>query len=46
MIETTSRSLADIAAECGFCDAAHLIRLFRSELGVTPGALRRQRGGD
>lgn len=33
-------SLADVAARTGFCDAAHLTKIFRSITGVTPGAWR------
>lgn len=32
--------LADVAARTGFCDAAHLARVFRRQVGVTPGAWR------
>jgi len=33
--------LADIAADCGFADQAHLTRLFKRHLGVTPGRFRK-----
>lgn len=36
----SSRSLADIAADCGFADQSHLTRLFRRQYGLTPGAYR------
>lgn len=32
---------SEIALACGFADQAHLCRLFRRHLGVTPGAYRR-----
>ena len=35
------RSLAEIAAECGFSSHAHLTRLFRREMGVVPSEIRR-----
>ena len=38
------RSVAEIAAETGFCDASHLTRAFRGAEGTTPEAWRRARG--
>jgi AraC family transcriptional regulator len=35
-------SLKEIAAAAGFSDQAHMTRLFRAKLGMTPGAFRRQ----
>jgi AraC family transcriptional regulator len=35
-------SLSRIAVEHGFADQAHLSRLFRFHLGITPGSLRAQ----
>ena len=35
------RSVTEIAAETGFSDASHLIRVFRAAEGVTPEAWRR-----
>ncbi len=37
------RSVAEIAAETGFCDASHLTRAFRAAEGATPEAWRRAR---
>lgn len=34
--------LSEVAAACGFCDQAHLTRVFKKQLGTTPGAYRRQ----
>lgn len=36
----TSLPLSDIAILCGFADQAHLTKVFRRVLGVTPGSLR------
>jgi AraC-like DNA-binding protein len=35
------RALGDIAAASGFADQAHLTRIFRQAMGMTPGAYRR-----
>lgn len=35
------RSIGEIAAACGFFDQAHLTRVFRRELGITPARYRR-----
>ena len=43
LISTTSMSMGDVAAECGFYDQASFTRQFRSVLGLTPGAYRRSR---
>ncbi|WP_249674601.1 helix-turn-helix domain-containing protein [Pseudomonas abieticivorans] len=37
-------ALTDIAAQCGFSDQAHMTRLLKATLGVTPGQLRRRTG--
>lgn len=34
-------AIADVAAECGFCDQTHLNRHFRRRLGTTPGQFLR-----
>ncbi|CAM5787069.1 helix-turn-helix domain-containing protein [Castellaniella caeni] len=41
MLRSTDKSIADIASDCGFSDAAHLGRLFRAAHGVAPGTWRR-----
>jgi AraC-like DNA-binding protein len=37
------KALADVASQSGFCDQAHLSRLFKIRFGVTPGVFRRRR---
>lgn len=32
------RSISEVASECGFCDQAHLSRLFKQRFGTTPGS--------
>lgn len=41
LLTEPSRSLADIAYECGFCDQSHLSHAFSRRFGMTPGAWRR-----
>jgi AraC family transcriptional regulator len=36
------KSIADAAVQSGFCDQAHLSRLFKIRFGVTPGVFRRR----
>lgn len=43
LLSRTDRTISEIAAETGFCDASHLIRAFRTETGVTPEAWRNDR---
>ena len=38
-----ARSIAAVAAECGFTDQSHLTRLFRARFGVTPARYRLSR---
>jgi len=41
LLSTTSLSLAEIAADLGFCDQSHFTRLFESYFHCTPGAFRK-----
>ncbi|MCK1293060.1 GlxA family transcriptional regulator [Bradyrhizobium sp. 30] len=41
LLKTTGRSATQIAADTGFCDLPHLIRVFRAAEGITPDAFRR-----
>jgi AraC-like DNA-binding protein len=36
LLARPDRTVSQIAAETGFCDASHLIRVFREGMGVTP----------
>lgn len=40
LLRTTDRRIADIAAETGFCDHSHFIKIFRSATGQTPNEFR------
>jgi transcriptional regulator GlxA family with amidase domain len=44
LLRTTSHSVTRIAADTGFCDLPHLIKVFRTAEGVTPEAFRRASG--
>jgi len=41
LLRTSTLSIADIAAGCGFSHQEHLTRVLRAHLGTTPAALRR-----
>lgn len=41
LLTRSDRTVSQIAAETGFCDASHLIRIFRERMQVTPEAWRR-----
>lgn len=40
-LTSTSKSVARIASECGFCDQSHLTNLLRKATGLPPATLRR-----
>lgn len=40
LIETSEKSVAQIAVDCGFCDSSHLSRMFRRRYGSTPQGVR------
>jgi len=40
-LEAGETALADLAADLGFADQAHLTRTFRRAVGVTPGRYAR-----
>jgi len=46
LIETTDKSVATVAVECGFCDSSHLSRVFRQRFDCTPYQVRRARLDD
>jgi AraC family transcriptional regulator len=41
-LRSATSPLADVAAECGFCDQSHMNRAFRAVLGRTPAEVRRE----
>jgi transcriptional regulator GlxA family with amidase domain len=41
LVETTEKSIAQIAVDCGFCDSSHLSRMFRRRYERTPQDVRR-----
>ncbi|MGE0853142.1 MAG: GlxA family transcriptional regulator [Hyphomicrobiaceae bacterium] len=41
LVRNTGQSLTQIAYECGFADASHLIRHFKQEFAITPNRMRR-----
>jgi AraC-like DNA-binding protein len=41
LLRDRSRTLVDIAYECGFCDQSHMSHAFSRRFGVSPGAWRR-----
>lgn len=41
LLTNGNRAIKEIAADCGFADQAHLMRVLRAHLGTTPARLRR-----
>ena len=46
LLVNTTRTVAHIAAACGFADAAHFCRLFKDAYGETPSRFRNHAGRD
>jgi AraC family transcriptional regulator len=44
LIETTNEPLSQVALASGLCDQAHLCRVFRRKMGITPAAWRHANG--
>ena len=42
MLRSSTASIADVAATCGFVDQSHLTRAFAAAIGTTPAAYRRR----
>ncbi len=43
LLDDNSRTLAEIAIECGFTDESHFITTFSRSIGLTPGRWRRRK---
>lgn len=43
MLEQTNEGIGSIALSCGFTDQSHFTRVFRTIVGISPAAWRRQR---
>lgn len=41
MLDTTERTVTEVAHATGFCDVSHFTKAFKAELGVSPAAYRR-----
>jgi AraC family transcriptional regulator len=46
LIRDTDKPLSEIALDCGLADQAHLTKLFRRFVGLSPGAWRRRYGAE
>lgn len=44
LLRQSELSLAEVAARTGFVDQSHFNKVFKAELGVTPGVYRKRRG--
>ena len=44
LLSRSARNVTQVAQDCGFVDASHLIRVFKTARGVTPEAWRRRQG--
>jgi len=42
LLAISALPLTEVAAVCGFYDQAHLTRIFKKQLGTTPGAYRQE----
>ncbi|MDS9466224.1 GlxA family transcriptional regulator [Paracoccus sp. MBLB3053] len=45
LLSRSERTVTRIAEETGFCDASHLIRVFRENMGTTPDLWRQEHAG-
>ena len=43
LIQSTDKTLGEIAGDCGFYDSNHLSRLFSHRYGISPGKMRRKK---
>jgi transcriptional regulator GlxA family with amidase domain len=42
LVQNTGKSISEVAYECGFSDASHLIRGYKKEFGITPNKMRKE----
>ncbi|RPE64792.1 transcriptional regulator GlxA family with amidase domain [Pacificibacter maritimus] len=40
LVQSTDKTIAQVALDCGFCDSSHLSRSFKKQFGQTPHVLR------